>query len=151
MNRTETQRLLTLVITLIAATSFGCAFGEIRPDDWLQRQYSLEEKHKSYSDSIRWAKYHVAASFMETESRAAFVKSMPDFEHLRFNDWEADPWSLDDEEKRNATIHVRYTGYSMRTLTIVVIQETQTWVREGKGNAWTVTTTFEGIESYAKN
>jgi hypothetical protein len=76
---------------------------------------------------------------------------MPDFEHLRFNDWEADPWSLDDEEKRNATIHVRYTGYSMRTLTIVVIQETQTWVREGKGNAWTVTTTFEGIESYAKN
>jgi hypothetical protein len=83
-------------------------------------------------------------------SRAEFVKSMPDFEHLRLTDWEADPWTLD-LEKRNATINVRYTGYSMRSLTIVVIQETQTWVREGKGNAWTVSTAFEGIESYAQN
>jgi hypothetical protein len=82
MTHKTTLRILTLAIVIVAGSSFGCAFGEIRPDDWFQRQYSLEEDQKSYTDFVRWAHYEKATAFMKAGTRNEFIESMPDFEAM---------------------------------------------------------------------
>jgi hypothetical protein len=141
---------MILVLSLaIAATSVGCAFGEIRPDDVFQRQYSLEEMQKRYTDLVRWSKFDEAAGFMEEENRQIFVQAMPDFKDVRFSDYEVLPWELEDDEMRHATIEVTYTGYSMRVPIEIEIHETQTWTRTGRGNHWTVESSFIDLEDLA--
>ena len=144
--------LLSTVATLALASSLGtgCAFGEFRPDDPFKRQFSLEDIHKEYSDLVRWSKFEEAAGFVNVDDRKAFLAEMPEFDVVRFTDWEADPWEfVDAEEKNEAIIKVTYRGYSMRTPFEVKVIETQTWKREGSGNNWIVSPSFENLDKLA--
>jgi hypothetical protein len=139
---------LSLLAVVLAANALGCAFGELRPNDPYQRQLKLEEIHKDYSDSVRWSKFEEASKYVVTEEQSDFVRSMPDFKEVRFTDWKAEPFELD-EEMRNATIDVEYTGYSMVSPFEITVHEKQEWTRVGKGNNWKVKSSFEDLHKLA--
>jgi hypothetical protein len=141
---------LIIASAMLLLSSFGCAFGELRPNDPFQRQYSLEQAQKRYSDLVRWSKFGEAAGFVAPADRAQFVKDMPNFRHIRFTDHESSPWELD-EEMRTTTIEVTYMGYSMRTPLEISVHETQVWSREGNGNHWTVKSNFTDLDRLAGN
>lgn len=144
------RRALVATTTLTVISSFGCAFGEFRPDDPFKRQYSLELAQKRYSDLVRWSKFEEAALFVEPEERQAYRSRMPDFREVRFTEHETAPWMLD-EEMRNVVIEVTYRGYSMRTPIELEVHETQTWSREGKGNDWKVVSEFMDLDRLASH
>jgi len=148
--RNTVSLLLTLFAALVLANAFGCAFGEIRPNDPYQRQLKLEERHKEYSDYVRWSKFEEASKFVVQEEQSKFVREMPDFKEVRFTDWKAEPFELD-EELRNTAIEVEYTGYSLGSPFEVTVHETQTWTRSGKGNDWKVSSSFKDLDKLAGN
>jgi hypothetical protein len=140
---------VALILALLAGMGpLACAFGEFRPDDPFQRQHTLSEQQKSYTDYVRWSKFEEASHFVEAADRAAFVAAMPNFDDVRFTDWEAAPWAMADEEKRTATIEVTYKGYGTRTLIELSVHETQEWSRTN-GNNWTVKSTFRDLDRLA--
>jgi len=143
--------LSTLLLAIVAvASGTGCAFGELRPDDPFKRQFSLEDAQKEYTDFVRWSKFQEAAAYVAPEDRKAFFARMPDFDVLRFTDWESRPWEFEDQEEKNkAIIEVTYRGYSMRTPFEVKVTETQTWTRTGSGNSWTVHSEFQNLDRFA--
>ena len=150
----KTARLIPLLAysTLLAAQGLGCAFGEFRPDDPFKRQFTLEDKHKEYTDLVRWSKFEEAAAIVHSEERKEFLRQMPEFDLVRFSDWEALPWEFEDAEAKNkAVIEVIYRGYSMRTPFEVKIHETQVWERDGSGNNWIVRPTFKDLDQLAGN
>ncbi len=132
-----------LLLALAIGSSTGCAFGEFRPDDPFKRQFTLQDQHRNYTDFVRWSKFDEAATFVALDTRQAFLAQMPNFDDVRFSDWEALPWQFEDtEEKRKAVIEVTYRGYSMRTPYEVKVTERQTWERLGSGNDWMVRSEF---------
>lgn len=152
MSALRTQILAALMLSLVAGLGSGCAFGEFRPDDPWKRQFSLEDIHKEYSDLVRWSKFEEAAGFVNAEDRTAFLGEMPEFDEVRFTDWEAKPWEfVDHEEKNKAIIEVTYRGYSMRTPFEVKVTEIQTWEREGTGNRWIVRPEFKNLDKLASH
>lgn len=155
--RTHARLLSTRAVALAclaAVCAFGgaCAFGEFRPDDPWKRQFSLEDKHKEYTDLVRWSKFEEAAAIVHTDERKGFLRQMPEFDTVRFTDWEALPWEFEDrEEKNKAVIEVVYRGYSMRTPFEVKVHETQVWERDGSGNNWIVRPSFRDLDQLAGN
>lgn len=136
-----------LLLVGLAMLSSACAFGEFRPDDPWKRQISLEDRHKEYTDLVRWSKFEMASGYVHSDDREGFLALMPDFDLVRFTDWDAAPWEFEDQEEKNkAVITVTYRGYSMRTPIEVKVTETQTWEREGSGNNWIVRSTFENLD-----
>ena len=139
-----------LAVALAAVGMLGCQFGEIRPDDPFKREFSLQDTHKAYTDLVRWSKFEEASNFVDEEGRQGFLDQMPDFDLVRFTDWDAKAWEFEDtEEKRKAFIEVTYRGYSMRSPIEVKIIEVQEWTREGRGNNWSVTPVFENLDQLA--
>ena len=139
-----------LIAVLLATGALGCAFGELRPHDPLQREYSLEEMQKRYTDLVRFSNFKMASGFVAKENRKAFMDSMPDEDELRFLEYETDPFVLN-EEMNQSTIEVVYTAYSPWTLMQVELYETQEWTREeGVGNNWKVQSVFSGLAQYVK-
>ena len=88
---------LASVLILVALGSLGCAFGEFRPHDPMQREYSLEEMQKRYTDLVRFGNFARAARFIAPEQRKVFLDSMPHEDDLRFLDYEIDPFVLNEE------------------------------------------------------
>jgi hypothetical protein len=147
------QKIVHLFAALtigLASLSLGCAFGEIRPHDPFAREFALEEVHKTYTDQVRWSKFLEATKYMKPDDRSQFLARMPQFETVRFTDWEAQPFTLD-SDMRNSTIDVEYRGYSLSVPFEVTVHETQTWVRDGRGNNWTVVSHFHDLEKLAGN
>lgn len=148
--RQKTVLIIAALLLGLTFQSLGCAFGEIRPDDPFAREFALEELHKTYTDEVRWSKFREATKYMKADDRSQFLARMPQFDEVRFTDWEAQPFTLD-SDLRNATIDVEYTGYSLVTPFEVTVHETQTWVRDGKGNNWTVISQFHDLDKLAGN
>ena len=46
---------ILLALTLWTASSLGCAFGEVRWSDPLQREISLEDAQHRYTVLVRWS------------------------------------------------------------------------------------------------
>jgi hypothetical protein len=148
--QTTALRLMSVLVVAGLFGSLGCAFGEFRPEDPFQRKYSLETAHKIYTDAVRWSKIEEASVFIVDDEKKQFIAMMPKFDQVRFSEWESLPFDLD-EELREATIEVTYKGYSMSVPLEVSIHETQTWSREGRGNAWTLRSSFRDLDRLAGN
>jgi hypothetical protein len=140
---------LACLLALVAGAglgSLGCAFGELRPDDPFQRQLTLEDAHRLYTNYVRWNKFGEAAQFVDPELRDEFLAHAPRFRDFRFTDWEATPVVLDDD-KQASTIHVTYYGYRTATLVEVPVEEVQEWYRSPDDtviqNNWLVRPKFE--------
>lgn len=138
--------VLALILVIAISGALACAFGEIRPHDPLNRQLSLEDQHKHYTDLMRWSKFQEAASYLSPPDRSEFLSRMPEFEEMRFTDWKADAWEFADPEIMDrALIEVTYRAYSMRHPFEVKIHEQQEWTREGRSNHWSVVSRFEDL------
>jgi len=138
--------VLALTLGLALSGVLACAFGEIRPNDPLNRQSSLEEQHKHYTDLIRWSKFEDAATYLPAADRSEFLAQMPEFDEVRFTDWKSNTWEFTDPEVMDrAVIDVTYRGYSMRHPFEVKIHEQQEWSREGRANSWSVVSRFADL------
>jgi hypothetical protein len=148
--RANARAIASLSALLVVAGSLGCAFGEWRPHDPMQREYSLEEMQKRYTDLVRFSNFDMASKFLPVQERRAFIASMPNEDELRFLDYETEPIILN-ERMTESTIEVSYTAYSPWNLTQLELYETQVWTRpEGIGNGWQVQSTFVGLERFVK-
>ena len=136
-----------LAATLVATgLSLGCAFGEIRLNDPLDRAISLEEAQNRYTVLVRWSDFERAAGFVDPEQRKEFLRNFPSFREVRFTDFESE--TADIGEDGTATVEVTYFAYTPTSPLEVTITETQYWYRDSKlGNDWRVRPTFRGLDA----
>ena len=139
--------MLAFTITL---ASLGCAFGEFRPGDPFDRQYTLDEAQHRYTTLVRFSDFDRARAFVAKDDRDAFMERMKALEDARFTDYDSGPAELDDK-KATATVKVTYTIYTPSTPFEFEVAETQVWSRDGVGNNWSVRSTFEGLQNLARN
>ena len=154
MHRVAIARFLRLCagITLVAVLGFplGCANGEFRPKDPFDRGLSFEESQHRYTVLIRWAEFQKAKAFVAEDDREKVLADMKPFKRARFTDYESEEAELDDK-KSTATVSVTYTLYLPSSPYELEIVEVQEWTREGSGNAWRVSSHFEGLPKMAAN
>ena len=142
----RTWALLATTALFAASLSLGCAFGEIRLDDPLDRELSLEEAQQRYTVLVRWNDVNKAAKFVSPDTRAEYLANFPNFRHIRITEFESDRVTID-EGKKTATVEVRYYVYTPATPMESVITETQQWHRDpGVGNYWFVRSSFAGLQ-----
>ena len=140
----RTTRLLSTALLLALTTSLGCAFGEMRWSDPLDRELSLEDAQHRYTVLMRWSHFEKAANYVHPDVRDEFIASAPAFRDLRFTEYESDPVELD-EARASATIEVTYYVYTPTSPMETSVTETQEWTRES-GNNWFVKSSFSGLQ-----
>ena len=134
-----------IALFCLALTSVGCAFGEIRLSDPLDRQVSLEEAQDRYTVLLRWNDLTKASAFVDPKMRDDFMKMVPNFRDLRFTEY--DSATADIGEDGTATVEVTYYVYSPSSPIETTITETQVWYRDSGGNNyWHVRPSFNGID-----
>jgi hypothetical protein len=148
--RTGTRNLraalvLPALVAALAGLTSACSFGEIYLHDPFLREVSLAEIQLKYSSLVRWSAFHKAARYVDPDARDDFLALLPPLEEFRFSDYDSEP-VLIDEVSGEATIHVTYRGYSVRSPFEVIVKETQYWKRHSMRNDWYVTPEFEGLE-----
>jgi len=148
MTRTRSMRtaLILPALAMVIGFSTACSFGEVYLHDPFLREVSLAEVQLHYSSLVRWSAFHKAAKYVDPEARASFLSALPPLEQFRFTDFDSEPVDID-EETGEATIHVTYKGYSVRSPFEVTVKETQHWKRHSIANDWYVTPEFEGISN----
>ena len=138
----------SLLCLLLAPLSLGCAFGEMRWNDPLEHEYSLELIQKRYSDLVRFGNYKAASRYVDRADRNAFLSRMPKEGSVRFLDYESQPLELN-PELTYALVEVTYVAYSPWTLVQFSVVEKQEWIRpDGLRNDWSVKSSFEGLEPF---
>ena len=139
-----------IALLVVSMFGFGCAFGELRFNDPLDREYSLESMQKRYTDLVRFSNFEAAADYVDREQQQAYLAGFPRDDALRFLDYESQPVHIN-LELTHALVRVVYTAYSPWTLMQVEIVEHQEWRRpKGIANAWTVRSEFKGLEPYLR-
>ena len=137
-----------LTLSLGVASVLGCAFGEIRWTDPLQREISLEDAQHRYTVLVRWSNFEEAAKFVEPDLREDYLAGLPGFRELRFTEYESEPVRVD-EERASATVDVTYYAYTPTSPIEQKVSETQEWSRQpALGNRWFVRSTFHGLEGH---
>ena len=139
-----------LFVVWLVLSSLGCAFGELRFHDPLNREYSLESMQKRYTDLVRFSNFDAASRYVAREDQSAYLAGFPAEDALRFFDYRAQPVHVN-EELDYALIEVVYTAYSPWTLVEFQVFESQEWTRpQGLANAWSVKSEFRGLEPYLR-
>ena len=145
-SRAHVRVATALCAFALVAGSLGCAFGEIRWSDPLQREISLEYAQNRYTVLVRWSNFEKAAGFVDPELRDAFLAGAPSLREFRFTEYESQPFELDDA-RTTATVEVTYYAYLPSSPVEQEVRETQVWYREeGVGNNWRVRPTFHGLD-----
>jgi hypothetical protein len=134
-----------VAIVGLAASSLGCAFGEIRWDDPMGRLYALEEAQMYYSQLVRFGDFHTALRFVDPELQDQYLDRVD--MGLRFTDMQSGPINLD-TLKLKSNVTVRYMGYNPNTMVELRYTEKQAWHRKPNGgNGWVVRPYFVDIEA----
>lgn len=128
----------------------GCAFGEFRLGDPLDRKYTLEEAQHRYTVLVRWTEFEKAKRFIAKDDRDAFIAKMKVLSKARFTGHESEAIELEDGRKA-ATVQVTYSLYLPASPYEMEIGETQEWTRDGVTNHWTVVSTFDETPQLASN
>lgn len=138
---------LAFAAALLTATMGACAFGEIRLNDPLQREISLEDAQHRYTVLVRWSDFEKASKFVDPEQRAAYLTNFPDFREIRFTEYQSKPLTVE-PDLASATVEVTYYAYTTASPIEAAITETQQWYRDpGVGNHWFVRSTFSGLDA----
>lgn len=140
---------LVLALTALLATT-GCAFGEFRPGDPFDRQWTLDQAQHRYTTLVRFSEFEKARKFVAEDERDVFIERMKALDEARFTDFESEAVELDDA-KLNATVVVTYTIYTPSLPYETEVEETQEWSRSGMKNSWRVISTFEGLQQLVAN
>lgn len=145
MSSIPSRALALLMLATLALFAGGCAFGEFRPGDPLDRQLTLDQAQHRYTTLVRFSEFQKARKFVAEENREAFIAQMKTLKDAHFTDFDSETVELDDE-KQNATVRVTYTMYTAATPYEVEVEEVQEWSRSGLQNKWRVVSTFEGLQ-----
>ena len=138
---------LALAAALLSAMTGACAFGEIRINDPLQREISLEDAQHRYTVLVRWSDFEKASKFVDPEQRAAYLSNFPDFREIRFTEYQSEQLTVE-PDLANASVDVTYYAYTTASPVEATITETQHWYRDpGVGNHWFVRSTFSGLDA----
>lgn len=143
-------RALVAIFALAAFGGLGCANGEFRFGDPLNREETLSHAQHQYTVLIRWSEFQRAGTYVALDERDAFLARMDALDDARFTDYESGEVELD-EELEMATIKVTYTVYTPSVPYELEVSETQEWKRTGVSNKWQVRSTFEGLQQLAVN
>jgi hypothetical protein len=123
------MRIRPAVLAAIAASLLATACAALFPTT---PEAKFEESQKHYTQSVRWANYAVAQSFVEPEVRKEFRNRAAEFNGLRFADYRIQ--SVDMEpDGRSATAHVTYIGYRSASPVAVAYDEEQHWTYKSGG------------------
>lgn len=148
---THRTGLLALAVSLTFATGLmGCAAGEFRMNDPLDRKYTLEIAQHRYTVLVRWADFDKAKRFVAKEERDDYMARMEVLEDARFTDYESESVELD-EDLDEAVVEVTYTLYLASSPFEIEVTETQEWSRDGITNDWHVHSVFNGLPEFASN
>lgn len=145
IGKTRATARCTVAALLLALTQFGCAFGEMRWSDPLDREVTLEDAQYRYTVLVRWNDLDRASAFVDPAMRSDFLTMVPNFRDLRITEYESEPVEMTEEQ--TATLKVTYYVYSPSSPIETTITETQEWYRDsGVGNSWHVRPSFTGID-----
>lgn len=139
---------LLLIAVAIATSALGCAFGEFRPGDPFDREWSLEQAQHRYTTLVRFGDFDRARDFVAEDERDQFMVRMKALDGARFTEYDSEPIELD-EEMDTAKIKVTYTVYTPAIPFEFEVVETQLWSRDGISNNWRVRTLFDGLQNLA--
>jgi hypothetical protein len=148
--RASFRLFFTFLCLGLAAGHLGCAQGEFRLSDPFDRELTLSEAQHHYTVNMRWSQFQKAKAFVAKDEQADFMLQTKALADARFTDYESEPVELD-EAKNMATIRVVYTVYTPAIPYEVEVTEVQEWTRNGRGNNWSVHSTFEGLAKLASN
>lgn len=139
----------SMVLALLVTSSLlGCAFGEIRPTDPFDREWTLDQAQHRYTTLVRFSEFEKARKFVHEDQRDEFIVRMKSLEEARFTDFDSEEPEMSDDH-REATVRVTYTIYTPAMPYETEVQEIQEWKREGVGNDWRVWSRFEGLDRLA--
>ena len=141
---------LGLVLLALVVSLSGCAFGEFRFGDPLDRKFTLEQAQHRYTVLVRWSKFKEAKQFVAKDDRDAFMANMKRLDNARFTEFDSETVELD-KGKDQATLQVTYTLYLPSTPYEMEIVETQEWTRDGVSNEWRVVSSFDEQPRMASN
>lgn len=148
MKRSTLRVASLLALLLCSPLALGCAFGELRWNDPLEHEYSLEQMQKRYTDLVRFGNFTAASRYVAREDRKSYLASLPDPDAVRFLDYETEPLELN-PELTYALVEVTYVAYSPWSLVQFRVSERQEWTRsDNYGNDWKVKSDFRGLEPY---
>jgi len=136
-----------LGVALVASLS-GCAEGEFRLGDPLDRQATLSEAQHRYTVLVRWNHFKKARKYLADDAKEDFMAQTKMLEDARFTEYDSEPVELD-REKQSATIRVTYTLWTPFIPYEITISELQEWRRDGITNDWRVTSYFEDLNKLA--
>jgi hypothetical protein len=133
---------------LAASAGLVAGLGCAAFSDPMGRERALADAQLRYTQQVRWGNLDAASEFIAPEERAAFLGQTHAFEAIRITEY--DIGRIDyGEDRRSATVHVTYHGYSLASAQEQRIDEQQTWTRPGSGNSWLVRPQLAGlIESF---
>ena len=143
---------LIVVAALLASIGafFGCANGEIRWGDPLDRKQTLEEAQHRYTVLVRWADFERAKNFVAKHDREAYLQRMKNLSDARFTGYESATVEFEDANNK-ATIEVVYTLYLASSPYLIEVTESQAWTRDDVRNNWRVVSTFDRLAELASN
>lgn len=144
------RSILTILVIALGANALACADGEFRFGDPFDRELTLSQAQHRYTVLVRWTEFQKARKFVAVDDRDAFMDQMKKLEDARITSYESSPVDLD-KGKKTSSIDVVYTLYTPSLPYEIEITEHQEWSRNGVGNAWSVVSTFEGLQQFASN
>jgi hypothetical protein len=125
--------LAALFAPLLAAACAGMGSQDER--------YVFELAQRKYSQSVRWARFDKAGSFVAPEDFNDFRAQAAAFGDVRFTDYVIRQVEMGDDG-RSATAQVTYYAYLRTQPVAVAVDEQQQWFREEGGRAWRVRSQF---------
>ncbi|MEM9176938.1 MAG: hypothetical protein AAGC67_17090 [Myxococcota bacterium] len=149
-HRLPARALALFGLALLMLSTSGCAFGEFRPTDPFDRQWTLDQAQHRYTVLVRFSDFERASAFVDAGHREDFTKRMRALEDARFTDYESETVELDDG-KEKATVRVTYSIYTPALPYEIEVAEVQEWSRSGITNNWRVVSTFEGLQQIVAN
>jgi len=123
------MRIRPLVLAGLGASLLATACSTLFPTT---PEAKFEETQRHYTQSVRWANYSVAQTFVEPEARQDFQSRADDLHGLRFADYRIQSVAIEPNGK-TATARVTYIGYRSASPVAVAFDEEQHWTYKSGG------------------
>jgi hypothetical protein len=133
MTLLEPRRLGVVMLGLFLTSLAGCALSLKDP---FNDRGMLKETQKEFSQYLRWGAIEKASMFVVADQRAEFERLTPHLSELRITDYEM--IRSEQVSETEASLAVRYRGYSMASPVERTIIIDQTWTLDPESNHWMV-------------
>jgi hypothetical protein len=113
--------------------------------DWVDNADSLDFAQRRYNQLLRWGEFEESSRFVHPDARQAYLAAAPEFEDVRFTDYEVTTFELE-ETLDKAHLTVSFSGYDVSALIERKTSMQQEWVRDPETMIWQVRPALEGFQ-----